>query len=114
MGVPVLSLAGVTGASRQGVRFLRAVGLDELVASTPHEYVQIASVLSGDLLRLETLHASLRERMSRSALMDSKRLTRDLEAAYLAMCQRRIFGEGGLTGPWPPRCAEPRSPSCRS
>jgi predicted O-linked N-acetylglucosamine transferase (SPINDLY family) len=89
MGVPVLSLAGVMGASRQGVRLLRAAGLDKLVASTPHEYVQIASVLSGDLPRLEALHASLRERMSRSSLTDAKRLTRDLEAAYLAMWERR-------------------------
>jgi predicted O-linked N-acetylglucosamine transferase (SPINDLY family) len=85
MGVPVLSLAGLAGASRQGVRFLRGVGLDELVASTPSEYVQIASVLSGDLPRLDALHASLRERMRRSPLMDAERLTRDLEDAYLAM-----------------------------
>jgi predicted O-linked N-acetylglucosamine transferase (SPINDLY family) len=114
MGVPVVSLAGVTGASRQGVRFLRSVGLDELLASTPEEYVQIASVLSGDLPRLEALHASLRERMSRSALTDSKRLTRDLEATYLAMWERRLAGQDGVTGLWPPRCPERQSPSGRS
>jgi predicted O-linked N-acetylglucosamine transferase (SPINDLY family) len=92
MGVPVISLAGAAGAARQGVRFLRGAGLDELVASTPHEYVQIASVLSGDLPRLEALHASLREQMRRSPLMDARRMTRDLEAAYLAMWLRQYAG----------------------
>jgi predicted O-linked N-acetylglucosamine transferase (SPINDLY family) len=90
MGVPVVSLAGEAGASRQGVRLLRGVGLDELVASTPEEYVQIASVLSCDQQRLESLRASLREQMGHSSLMDSKRLTRDLEAAYLAMWERLL------------------------
>ena len=56
------------------------------------EYVQIASVISADLPRLEALHASLREQMRRSSLMDAKRLTRDLEAAYLAMWQRQLAG----------------------
>jgi predicted O-linked N-acetylglucosamine transferase (SPINDLY family) len=86
MGVPVISLAGPTSVSRQGVRFLRNVGLDELVAETPELYVRIASKLAGDLSRLAALRSGLRERMKRSPLLDAQRLTRDLEAAYRDMC----------------------------
>ena len=74
--------AGLAGASRQGVRVLRAAGLHELLAETPDDYVRIATVLAGDLPRMAALRSSLRERLSRSPLMDSRRLTRDLEAAY--------------------------------
>ena len=82
MGVPVVSLAGLASASRQGVRVLRAAGLHELLAETPDDYVRIATELAGDLPRLAALRSSLRERLGRSPLMDSRRLTRDLEAAY--------------------------------
>ena len=49
MGVPVISLAGRMNVSRQGVRFLRSVGLDELLAETPEDYVRIATDLASDL-----------------------------------------------------------------
>ncbi len=85
MGVPVISQAGRMSVSRQGVRFLRTVGLDELLAETLEDYVRIATALAGDLARLADLRSGLRERMSRSPLMDAQRLTRDLEAAYVGI-----------------------------
>jgi predicted O-linked N-acetylglucosamine transferase (SPINDLY family) len=88
MGVPVISLAGRMSVSRQGVRFLRNVGLDDLVAATPHDYVQIATRLAGDLAHLGALRCALRGRISRSPVLDAHRLTRDLEAAYRAMCEK--------------------------
>jgi predicted O-linked N-acetylglucosamine transferase (SPINDLY family) len=88
MGVPVISLAGPTSVSRQGVRFLRNAGLDELLAETPEQYVRIASDLADDLSRLAALRSGLRERMRCSPLLDARRLTRDLEAAYRDMSQK--------------------------
>jgi predicted O-linked N-acetylglucosamine transferase (SPINDLY family) len=88
MGVPVISLAGRMGASRQGVRFLRSLGLNDLLADTPEDYVRIAAELAGDSPRLAALHCGLRERMARSPVMDARRLTSDLEAAFHAMCER--------------------------
>jgi predicted O-linked N-acetylglucosamine transferase (SPINDLY family) len=85
MGVPVISLAGRMNVSRQGVRFLRTVGLDELLARTLDDYVRIATELAGDLARLADLRSGLRERMSRSSLMDAQRLARELEAAYIGI-----------------------------
>jgi protein O-GlcNAc transferase len=90
MGVPVISQAGRMNVSRQGVRFLRTVGLDELLAETLEDYVRIASELAGDLARLADLRSGLRERMSRSPLMDAQRLARDLEAAYVGIWQNRL------------------------
>jgi predicted O-linked N-acetylglucosamine transferase (SPINDLY family) len=92
MGVPVISLAGATSVSRQGVRFLRAVGLEELLASSPEEYVRIAEELAGNLPRLAGLHSGLRGRMGRSPLLDSQRLARQLEAAYLNLCESTLVG----------------------
>jgi predicted O-linked N-acetylglucosamine transferase (SPINDLY family) len=85
MGVPVVTLAGNTGVSRQGVRFLGSVGLDELIAATPEDYVRTATELAGDLARLEALRAGLRERVGRSPPTDATRFTRHLETAYRAL-----------------------------
>ncbi|HSZ57755.1 MAG TPA: tetratricopeptide repeat protein [Tepidisphaeraceae bacterium] len=90
MGVPVVSLAGRMGPSRQGVRFLRAVALGELIAETPEAYIQMATELAGNLPRLAALRCGLRERMSRSPLMDAGGLTRHIEATYRAMWGRYL------------------------
>jgi predicted O-linked N-acetylglucosamine transferase (SPINDLY family) len=98
MGVPVISLAGRMNVSRQGVRFLRTVGLDELLAETLEDYVRIATALAGDLARLADLRSGLRERMSRSPLMDAQRLARDLEAAYVGIWEKRPAARDSING----------------
>ena len=95
MGVPVISLAGRMGPSRQGLRFLRAVALGELVAETPEAYVRMATELARDLPRLAALRSGLRERMSRSPLMDAAGLTRQIEAAYRVMWERYLSNAQG-------------------
>ncbi len=60
MGVPVLTWAGRMSVSRQGVRFLHNVGLDELIADTPEGCVGLAAELADDLDRLTALRAGLR------------------------------------------------------
>ena len=85
MGVPVVTLAGRTHASRVGVSQLSNLGLTELIARDPDEYVDIAVRLAKDTERLATLRAGLRARMSASPLMDAARLTQHLEAAYRRM-----------------------------
>lgn len=69
---------------------LRGVGLDDLIATTPDEYVAAAVRLAGDLTRLAELRSSLRERLRRSPLMDAPGFTHALEAAYLQMWQRKV------------------------
>ncbi len=88
MGVPVVSLAGGSHVSRVGVSLLGNVGLPELVATNPEEYVRIALALARDLPRLAQLRSTLRERMAASPLMDAPRFARDLEAAYRQMWKK--------------------------
>ncbi len=82
MGVPVIALAGDRHAARVGVSILNAAGLPELAAPTQDAYVAIALALAGDLEQLASLRASLRARLARSPLLDTRRLTRELENAY--------------------------------
>jgi predicted O-linked N-acetylglucosamine transferase (SPINDLY family) len=64
------------------------LGLPELVASSPEEYVRIAAELARDLPRLSDLRTNLRERMRASPLMDAPRFARSVEAAYREMWRR--------------------------
>jgi predicted O-linked N-acetylglucosamine transferase (SPINDLY family) len=85
MGVPVISMVGDSVASRGGASVLGTIGLDELVAETPDEYLDNACSLARDPARLSTLRAGMRARMSASPLMDAARFARHLEAAYRFM-----------------------------
>lgn len=93
MGVPLVSLAGDTPPSRGGASLLNVVGLSELVALTPEEYLDVAAGLANDPGHLAALRAGMRERMRNSALMDSERFVRNLEDAYAEMwrawCEKR-------------------------
>lgn len=82
MGVPVVSLAGGTHVSRVGVSLLTAVGLQDLVAHSEDEYIEIASRLAGDRTRLHALRTGLRARFLNSEICNGpaygQRLTRAL------------------------------------
>jgi len=85
MGVPVVTLAGDTPTSRGGASLLHAAGLGDLVAESADRYVEIAASLAGDAARIAALRAGMRERLRASALMDARRFTRNLEAAFRSM-----------------------------
>ena len=80
-----MSLSGRTAVGRAGRSILSNIGLPELVANTPEEYVRIAVDLANDQQRLRELRATLRQRMEQSPLMDAPRFARDVEAAYRQM-----------------------------
>jgi predicted O-linked N-acetylglucosamine transferase (SPINDLY family) len=88
MGVPVVSLAGKTSVSRGGLSILSNVGLPELAARGPEEYVHIVANLAGDMPRLAALRSGLRDRMLNSPLTNAPRFARNLEAAFRQMWQR--------------------------
>jgi predicted O-linked N-acetylglucosamine transferase (SPINDLY family) len=82
MGVPVVTLAGPTHASRMGASILTAAGHPEWIARTHEQYAQICGALAADLDALATLRAGLRARLAASPLMDGKRFAADLERRY--------------------------------
>jgi predicted O-linked N-acetylglucosamine transferase (SPINDLY family) len=86
MGVPVVTLRGSTAVARGGVSILSNIGLSELIAESPEQYIQIATDLANDVPRLSRLRSQLREQMLRSPLMDAPQFARDMEAIY-----RRIW-----------------------
>ena len=85
MGVPVITLAGPTAVGRGGVSMLSNLGLTELIARTPEEYVAIAVRLAGDRARLAALRGGLRQRMQASPLTDGKQFAAGVEAAFRRM-----------------------------
>lgn len=88
MGVPVVSLCGETIASRAGFSHASNLGLTDLVATTPDQFVQIATDLASNLSRLSELRSTMRARMSTSPLMDAARFARDIESAYRDIWRR--------------------------
>jgi predicted O-linked N-acetylglucosamine transferase (SPINDLY family) len=88
MGVPVVTLSGLTAPSRAGASMLTAGGLPELVAKKPEKFVQIASELGNDIGRLMAYRANLRQRVLESALTDGPAFARGVEKAYREMWER--------------------------
>jgi predicted O-linked N-acetylglucosamine transferase (SPINDLY family) len=88
MGVSVVTLSGPTVVGRAGLCQLMNLGLPDLVAADPEQYVQIAAELARDLPRLGDLRATLRDRMRASPLMNAPRFARNIESAYREMWRR--------------------------
>lgn len=87
MGVPVVSLVGRRAVSRAGWCQLTNLGLTELAAHSPEQFVRIAVDLAGDLPRLAEMRGALRQKIEQSPLMDAPKFARNLEAAYRRMWQ---------------------------
>ncbi|HTW93385.1 MAG TPA: tetratricopeptide repeat protein [Tepidisphaeraceae bacterium] len=88
MGVPVITLAGHTHASRVGVSLLTSIGAGDLIAEDEEAYVKIAVALAADAHRLSELGSTLRSRMQASPLTNAPAFTTHLESAYRQMWRR--------------------------
>jgi predicted O-linked N-acetylglucosamine transferase (SPINDLY family) len=92
-GLPVLTCAGSSYAGRMAGSLLRAIGLPELVATTPIEYEKIALGLARGRDSLLGLRQRLeRDRLERP-LFDSRRFAGYLDTAYAHVwdrAQRRL------------------------
>jgi predicted O-linked N-acetylglucosamine transferase (SPINDLY family) len=92
-GCPVLSLPGQTFASRVSASLLTALGLDELVAKSPEDYVRKAVHLAQHPAELKAIKDRLAAARTSSPLFDGIRFARDIEKAYRIMMQRHWAGE---------------------
>ncbi|HEY4328487.1 MAG TPA: tetratricopeptide repeat protein [Phycisphaerae bacterium] len=103
MGVPVITLGGKTAVGRGGVSVLSNLGLPELIAQTPEDYIRIAVALAQNLPRLQELRATLRTRMQNSPLMNAVEFSQNLQSAFRSMWREWCAeGEqGGLAPPQP-------------
>jgi len=90
MGVPVITLAGDLPTGRSGVSILNNVGLHRFVARDVGEFVQIAAALARDRNPLAHVRSELRERLSRSRVMDAPAFARDFEDVIRTMWEEQI------------------------
>lgn len=92
MGVPVLTCAGDTFASRVAGSLLRAAGLPQLVTESLAAYHAMARALLGEPARLQELRARVEAHARQSPLFDTPRLARQLEAGYRQMWAAYLAG----------------------
>ena len=92
-GVPIVSCKGTTFAGRVGASMLNAIGLPELVADSLDAYEALALKLGRQPELLAGVRAKLARNRATEPLFDTRRFTRNLEAAYIAMWQRHQRGE---------------------
>ena len=91
VGVPVVTCAGETFASRVAGSLLNAAGLPDMITESLTEYEALALGLATDPEAL----AALRRRVAasrQSPLFDTARITRDLEAVYEEMWREFLVG----------------------
>jgi predicted O-linked N-acetylglucosamine transferase (SPINDLY family) len=85
MGVPVLTCAGDTMASRLAGSQLHAIGLAELVTAGLAEYEARALALARDAQQMAELRTRLSANRRTASLFDIARFTRDLEAVFASI-----------------------------
>ena len=68
MGVPTLTLAGQTPASRQGASLMGHVGLPQFIAHSEAEFVEKGLYWAGHLTELAAIRAGLRQRWNQPAI----------------------------------------------
>jgi predicted O-linked N-acetylglucosamine transferase (SPINDLY family) len=89
MGVPVITYAGNTPASRSGVGILSIAGIEkDFVAYSREEFIEKAVYWHTHLQDLQTLRRQLRERIQQSPRFDPAIVTRGFEKAMQLMWAR--------------------------
>ena len=84
-GLPVITCAGKSFASRVAASQLQAIGLPELITDSLENYEALALKLARDKPLLQSLRRRLEENRLSTTLFDSDRFRRHIEAAYTVM-----------------------------
>lgn len=92
-GVPVVTCAGQTFASRVGASLVAAAGAPELNTASMAAYEQLAIGLAQDPIRREALKARLARTRKDGPLFSIAAYTRHLEAAFTRMAERWRAGK---------------------
>ena len=95
MGVPVVMLRGNSYVTRFGASVHVNLALDEWIAESADQYVEIAVRAASDVAGLARLRGELRPRMAASPLLDFAGFTRNLEVEYRQMWRTWCTGQSG-------------------
>jgi len=88
-GVPIVSIAGTRPSSRNGLAILSNIGMDDWIAYSHAELVEIACRKAGDRVALDELRRSLPKRVRQSPLMDAPLFIADWEALISSALRNR-------------------------
>jgi predicted O-linked N-acetylglucosamine transferase (SPINDLY family) len=91
-GLPVLTWPGAGFAARVAGSLLTVLGLGELIAGSPADYVERALRLARDREAVAALKARVRQARDRSDLFSGAAAARKLEQAYAAIWERHAGG----------------------
>ncbi|MGH8772666.1 MAG: tetratricopeptide repeat protein, partial [Burkholderiales bacterium] len=97
VGLPVVTLAGATFASRVGASLLSAIGLPELVTHSIEQYEALVVELAQNPARILELKERLTNNRLTAPLFDSETFTRHIEAAYECMWKAYTDGSAPIS-----------------
>ena len=90
MGIPIVSWAGKTSASRVGRSMLARMDLLSLVAESYEEYVEKSIELARDPKRIQLLRNEMRYRMEQADLLDGEGLARTVTDVFRGLRARPL------------------------
>jgi len=92
MGTPVITVPGVTFASRHSLSYLSVLGHTEWVAKDTKGYIKLAVDLAGNIPHLTHVSSELREKMRQSPICDcpkfAKNFTLEMQKIWLSWCSK--------------------------
>ncbi len=88
VGLPVLTCMGKSFASRVAASLLNAIELPELITTTQEQYEALAIELATTPEKLRSIKQKLERNKLTTALFDTPRFTKYIEAAYKQMYER--------------------------
>ncbi len=92
VGLPVITCAGRTFASRVAASLLHHLGVSELIAADLAGYRSLALALAKDAPRRQAARERISRRLAASSYLDARAFARDLETAYRRMWETWITG----------------------
>jgi predicted O-linked N-acetylglucosamine transferase (SPINDLY family) len=92
-GVPLITRKGATFPGRVAASLLAAIGLSELVTDSAEGFEALAVKLASDPKALKKLRDKLGKNKSKTALFDTDRFRKNIEAAYTRMWESWLAGE---------------------
>jgi protein O-GlcNAc transferase len=92
-GLPIVTCLGETLAGRVAASLLTAVGLPELIATTPEIYETLAVDLATNRNKLTALRQKLAINRATTPLFDTKLFTKHIEEAYMTMWENQRRGQ---------------------
>jgi protein O-GlcNAc transferase len=90
MGVPTVTVNGNTLLSRQGAGMMKCVGLNDWVANSQEEYIELAIRKAAAINEMAELRAGMRQRVSQTALFDGQLFAAHLTQAFGSMWRGEV------------------------